>query len=97
MFFDGNIFWLLMGMSAVLIGAGLNAFAKDRGWVLTWWKWVLSIVWYVIFTIGFYAWGTLIGEKEGSAGFIFFLVTLFVCAVLGVGLWRLLALKPKNA
>jgi hypothetical protein len=39
----------------------------------------------------------LIGEKEGDAGFKIFLLGLFVCAVLGVGLWRLLAHNPATA
>ncbi|MCB9137576.1 MAG: hypothetical protein H6642_04415 [Caldilineaceae bacterium] len=97
MFFDGNIFWLLMGILAVVVGGGFNEFAKSRGWTLTWWKWALAVVWYIIFMVGFYAWGTLIGENEGSAGFKFFLMTMFISAILAVGLWRLLAIgSPKN-
>lgn len=96
MFFDGNIFWFLMGLMAVLIGFGFNEFAKARGWVLTWWKWLLTIVWYTIFMMGFYAWGTLIGENESSAGFRLFLMILFISVILAVGLWRLLAINPQK-
>ena len=96
MFFDGNMFWLLMGMLAVLVGAGFNEFAKSRGWTLTWWKWLLTLIWYVIFTMSFYAWGTLIGENESSAGFKLLLSGMFVSIILAVGLWRLLSLKPKE-
>ena len=96
MFFDGNIFWFLMGLLAVLIGFGFNEFAKARGWVLTWWKWLLTIVWYTIFMMGFYAWGTLIGENESTAGFRLFLTILFVCIILAVGLWRLLSINPQK-
>lgn len=97
MFFDGNIFWFLMGILAVVVGCGFNEFAKARGWVLTWWKWALSAVWYVIFLMGFYAWGTLIGENEAGAGFKFFLMTLFISIILGVALWRLLPINPQKA
>jgi hypothetical protein len=97
MFFDGKLFWLLMGVVFVLVAAGFKAFAQDRGWVITWWKGLLAILWYVLFCSSFYAWGTLIGEYEASAGFKTFLLGLFASAVLGVALWRLLAYKPSTA
>ncbi len=97
MFFDGKFFWLLMGIVFVLVAAGFRAFAQDRGWAITWWKGLLAALWYVMFCSSFYAWGTLIGEYESSAGFKIFLLGLFVSAVLGVALWRLLAYKPSPA
>ena len=33
-----------------------------------WWSGMLAVLWYAIFSASFYAWGTLIGENEGSAG-----------------------------
>lgn len=96
MFFTSGIFWFLMGMLAILVGAGFNAFAKDRGWTLNWWKWLLSIIWYAIFCLSFMAWGTLIGEGEGSAGIKLWGVGMIICIIFGVGLWRLLAHKPKD-
>lgn len=95
MFFEGHIFWFLMGMLFVLVAAGFNAFAQDRGWKMTWWKWVLTSVWYLIFSLSFYAWGTLIGEGFPGAGLWLGLLGLFISAVLGVGLWRLLALNAS--
>jgi len=95
MFFTGGLFWFLMGILAVLVGAGFKAFAEDRGWELNWWKWLLTVLWYGLFSMGFYAWGTLIGENEGSAGFKLFLFILVVTLILGVGLWRLIAAKPE--
>ena len=97
MFFDGNLFWLLMGIIFVLVTVGFKAFAEDRGWAIAWWKGLLAILWYALLGTSFYAWGTLIGENEGDAGLKIFLLGLFVCAVLGVGLWRLLAHKPETA
>jgi len=96
MFFSSSIFWFLMGMLAILVGFGFNAFAKDKGWALNWWKWLLSILWYSIFCLSFLTWGTLIGENESSAGFKMWLFGMVVCLILGVGLWRLLAHKPKE-
>ena len=97
MFFNGNAFWLINGILLVLIVFGLKYFAEDRGWVMTWWKWLLTGIWYFIFATSFYAWGTLIGENFAGAGFRTFLAGLFVSVVLGVGLWRVLGIKPKSA
>ena len=95
MFFNSGIFWFLMGMITVLIGAGFKAFADDRGWVLNWWKWLLSILWYIIFSLSILSYSTLAGEKEDSAAVKILLLGLFVCIVYGVGLWRLLSYKSK--
>jgi hypothetical protein len=96
MSFDSKLFWLLMGILFVLVAAGFKAFAKERGWSITWWKGLLAVVWYAIFSASFYAWGTLIGENEARAGFKIFLLGLFVTAILGVALWRLLSYKPAT-
>jgi len=101
MFFEGNIFWFLMGILFLLIAGGFKVFAEDRGWKMTWWKWLLSAVWYLLFfSMSFYAWGTLIGEGFSGAGFKLFLLGFFVSVVSGVGLWRLCAansLAPAEA
>jgi hypothetical protein len=97
MFFDSNIFWFLMGIFFVLVVAGFRAYAKDRGWTLSWWKAALGIVWYAIFLLSFYAWGTLMGENEGEAGIKILLLGLFICLISGVGLWRLMAKKSRQS
>lgn len=97
MFIGGSLFWFLMGMVAVLVGCGFKAFADSKGWELNWWKWILIAIWYGIFNLAFLTWGTLIGEMEPGAGWKMGLLLLFVSLILGVGLWRLLAAKPKAA
>ncbi len=84
-------FWFLMGVVFVLVAAGFRAFAHDRGWVVTWWKALFAVIWYGILCTSFFAWGTLIGENEASAGFKLFLIGLFVSIVFGVALVRLMA------
>ena len=37
--FSGGLFWFLMGMLAVLVGAGFKSFAEEKGLTLNWWKW----------------------------------------------------------
>jgi hypothetical protein len=95
MFLNGALFWFSMGILFVLVAAAFKAFADGRGWRITWWKGLLAVAWYAVFSLSFYAWGTLVGEAEGSAGFKLFLLGLFVSTVLGVGLVRLLAHKPR--
>lgn len=95
MFFDGKIFWLLNGILFILIAVGFKAFADERNWKLTWWKGALATIWYIFFSMAFYALGTLIGENEASAGYRMFAFLFVVALVLGVGLWRLLAYQPK--
>jgi hypothetical protein len=96
MFFDSNFFWFLMGIIFILVAARFKSFARERGWVITWWKAPLVSIWYALFCLSFYALGTLIGENEDSAGYKIFLIGMFICLVSGVGLWRLLAANPKD-
>lgn len=98
MFFNGNIFWFLMGLLFVVVVAGIKIFAEDQGWTQTWWKWLLSVVWYLaFFGMSFYAWGTFIGEGFPNAGFRLGMLGLFISVLLGVGLWRLWAYKPAKS
>ena len=96
MFFNSGLFWFFMGMVTILIGVGFKTFANDRGWILTWWKWLLSILWYVIFSLSIFSYGTLSGEREESAGVKILLLGLFVCIVYGAGLLRLLSFGPRT-
>jgi hypothetical protein len=95
-FLSSNFFWFLMGILFVLIAAGFKAFAEGKGWVISWWKWILSIVWYGILMVTIYSAGVLFGENE-TAWWRILLLGLFVTLILGVGLWRLLMIKPKEA
>lgn len=97
MFFESGFFWFLMGIVFVLVAAGFKAFADDRDWVITWWKALLGVIWYGIFSTSFLAWGTLIGEDLPGAGFNIFLVGMLISVILGVGLWRLMSLEPNQA
>jgi hypothetical protein len=95
MILTGGPFWFLMGVIFILVAAAFRAFAQDRGWVLTWWKGLLAVVWYTVLSLSFYAWGTLIGEGEAGAGLKLFLIGLFVTIVFGVALLRLFAHQPR--
>lgn len=90
-----GLFWFVMGIITVVVALAFKAFAEDRGWKMTWWKWLLAVVWYGIFSLSFLALGTLIGEFETSAGVRIFLLGMFISLVLGVGLWRALPTTPQ--
>jgi peptidoglycan/LPS O-acetylase OafA/YrhL len=86
---------MLMGALAVFMGGALGSFADRRGWAMPWWKWLLALAWYAVFALTFYASGTLVGEREPAAGVRVLLVGLFLVVVLGVGLVRVLAHRPR--
>jgi hypothetical protein len=96
MFFNSSFFWFLMGVLFILVAAGFRAFAKDRGWVISWWKAALALLWYAIFTLSFYAYGTLMVENETSAGLKILVLGLFVSLVLALIIWRLLLPKTHR-
>ncbi len=97
MFFGSDIFWMLMGVVLVLVGFAFKAFAEDRGWVLTWWKGLLALLWYCLVGLSIYTYGTLAGEGEAGAGVKLMLVGLFIALILGVGLWRLMGVGSKTS
>jgi len=97
MFFDSGLFWLLMGVFLILVAAAFQIFATERGWRVTWWKGILALAWYCLLGLLLYAFGTLAGENEASAGLRLLLFGLVICVILGLGLWRLMAPRPKPA
>jgi hypothetical protein len=92
---NGAFFWFVMGIIFVLVAVAFKAFADERGWRMSWWKGLLAVAWYALLSLSFYAWGTLVGEGEGSAGLKLFLIGLFVSIVSGVGLLRFMAHRPR--
>jgi hypothetical protein len=96
MFFNGSFFWFLMGIVSVLVVAGFRAYAKDRGWTITIGNAILGFACYGAFLLSFYAWGTLVGENEGSAAIKILLFGLAVAVVLAVVLLRRLSLGSRK-
>jgi hypothetical protein len=81
------VFWIVMGLIYALAIAGARVWAGDLGLDMTWWKWVLAILWYVLLNIAVASGFTLIGEKEPRAGWVMLAAALIVMIVLGAGLW----------
>lgn len=96
MFFGTGYLWFFIGILFVVVALAFKAFADDRGWRLNWWKGLLALIWYAIFGVTIFAFGTLIGENESIAAIYTLLFGLFILLILGVGLWRLISYKPQT-
>lgn len=95
-FFTSGFFWFLEGVLFCSVIMGLRTWSEDRGIPMPYWKWVLVILWILLFgfTIAFI--GTSIGENEKTAavrgGLLFgsIAIVLFFC------LWHLLGFRRKR-
>lgn len=100
MFPDSNIlnpiFWIVMGLIYALVASGFKLWTEDLGLKMTWWKWLLSGLWYAILSITVAGGATLIAENEARAGFYMWGFFGVITIVLGVVLWRILVAKPKK-
>ncbi|PKP51393.1 MAG: hypothetical protein CVT92_12910 [Bacteroidetes bacterium HGW-Bacteroidetes-1] len=86
----GPLFWIVMGGLYTISFTGFYYWITDSIIKMNWWKWLLSILWFLGLNITIAGGFTLFGEKEIRAGFWFLSVFGGVFIVLGVGLWRLL-------
>jgi hypothetical protein len=84
-----SFFWIGMGLVYAMIIAGAPYIAKDLGLQMTWWKWSLAALWYIILSIGVAAGFTVMGEREPGAAKYFFSITIVSMAILGSALWHI--------
>ena len=78
------VFWIIMGLLYALIIAGAPLWTQDFGLQMTWWKWILSALWYVLLSFTFAGGFTLLGEKEPAAWYKFMGFHLIIVIVSGV-------------
>ncbi len=66
-FFTSGTFWFIEGIFFVVLILALRVWLKQKGTAMTWWKWILLVIW--IFMAGFTAAfiGTNLGEGETTA------------------------------
>jgi len=77
------VFWIMMGLIYALIIAGAPIWARDLGLQMTWWKWILSGLWYVLLSFTFAGGFTLLGEREPGAWYKFMGFHLIIVIVSG--------------
>jgi hypothetical protein len=81
-----SFFWIAMGLAYALLIAGAPSIASDLELQMNWWKWLLSGLWYLLFSIGIAGSFTLMGEREPGAGKNALISTLVIMGILAVGL-----------
>jgi len=84
------LFWIAMGLLYGLTVAGAPIWAQDLGLQMTWWKWLLAFLWYVLLSYSVAGGFTLLGEKEPGAWYRFMGFHLSITVLLGVVLGFLL-------
>ena len=84
------VFWIIMGLVYSMTIAGAPLWAEDLGLHMTWWKWVLATLWYVLLSFTFAASFTLLGEKEPGAWYKFLGFHLIITIIFGVIVWSLI-------
>jgi len=90
------IFAFLIGLLTVPVIIGAIAWAKDLSLKMTWWKWLLTAIWYFLLLFFILAGFTFIGEGEPSAGLKALLFELIIMVILGAGLVRILLTGRKT-
>ena len=84
------VFAFVAGALTGLVVAGARAWARSLRLKMTWWKWLLAAVWYVLLVFFVFMDFTIIGEGEPAAGLKMLLFQGVIMIILGVGLGRLL-------
>jgi len=78
-----------MGVLYTIFAISMTYWARDLKLKMNWWKWLLSIIWFILLNITIAGGFTLIEENESRAGIYFIGIFGTILIVLGVGLWQL--------
>jgi hypothetical protein len=84
------VFAFIIGAVTGLVISSADAWARDLGLKMTWWKWLLAGFWYFLLNFFVFLDFTFIGEGETGAGLKLLLFQAVILIILGVGLARLL-------
>ena len=85
-----NIFIFITGMLTIPVIMGFMAWVFDLKLRMTWWKWLLTALWYGLFIFFVFLDFTIIGEGERDAGLKMLAFETVIIIILGTGLLRLL-------
>lgn len=84
------VVWIFVGAVSVLIVMGAKEWFKDAEITMSWWKWLIGVVWYIFLMMGLAAPFTLMGEGEVGAGWKMLLFSLPVLIITGFAVFRIL-------
>ncbi len=87
------IFAFIVGLLTGAVVVGAVTWAKELGLKMTWWKWLLSALWYLMMLFLLFAAFTFIGEGEPAAGWKILGISVVLLVILGAGLARVLKSK----
>ena len=90
------VVWMIVGATGVLVVLGANEWFKDRGIVMTWWKWLLLTVWYIAAMMAIAAPFTIMGEGEVSAGWRMLFMNSVILIISGVIVYRILTIGAQK-
>jgi len=80
----------IAGLLTVLIIIGAVIWFEDLKLKLSWWKWTLAGIWYILLMFFILASFTFMGEGEVAAGWKSLAAEAVLMVVLGAGLFRIL-------
>ena len=91
------VVWIFVGAVSVLVVLGAKEWFKDAAITMTWWKWLVGVVWYIFFFLmGLTAPFTLMGEGETGAGWKMLLFTIPVLVITGFAVYRILKIETEK-
>ena len=90
------IFAFLTGLLSGAVIVAAKPWLEDLGLKMNWWKWTLLALWYLLLLVLIFAAFTFIGEGEPAAGWKTLGIATVLLAILGTGLFRLLAVGREK-
>ena len=87
----------IVGLLTVPVIIGVVIWTTDLKLKMTWWKWVLTAIWYIMLMFFILASFTFMGEGEVSAGWKSLIAEAVLMIVLGAGLVRILLAGREKA
>jgi hypothetical protein len=90
------VFAFLVGLLTGAVVVGAITWAKALGLKMTWWKWILLALWYVLLLFLLFAGFTFMGEGEVAAGWKTSGIAVVLMVILGAALGRILLAGRKH-
>lgn len=91
----GPLFWIVLGLVYAVMLYSFSQWTRIQNIKMTWWKWLLSILVYIMLSLSVATGFTLFAEKEMRAGVISIGFFGLISIILGVLLFRFV-LKPEK-
>jgi len=86
-----SIFWFAMGGVSLVMILGFKSMAEAKGINMTWWKWALTVVWWMGFLFAVAVPMAFMGEGEMYAGALMILFSVVPAIILGFVVWRVIS------